>query len=110
MLSKLPQRYLLLAVKTERISVRLAEIIAFCRKVGKELLLSVAHGCFCGAGVGFFVFLHLGFPKDLEFTGYISGLFVVAGLKFGFSLWAIRSLVVPLVSYLRDSHSPSLKP
>ena len=107
MLSNVSQRCLLFAVKSERISVRLAEIFAYCRKVGKELLFSCARGCLCGAGVGLFVFLRLGFPRDLEFAGYVSGLFVAAGLKFGFSLWVIQSLVLPLVHHWRDSHSRS---
>lgn len=107
MSSKVQQQWLLFAVKTERISVRLAEINAFCRKVGKELLFCCARGCLYGAGVGFFVFLHLGLPKDLQFTGYVSGLFVAAGLKFAFALWVIRSLAFPLASCLQDLHSSS---
>ena len=95
MSSEVPQRCMLLAVKTERISVRLDEVIAFCKKVGKEFLLSCAHGCLCGAGIGFFLFVRLGFPKDAKLAGYIGGLFIAAGLKFGLLLWVIRSLVFP---------------
>ena len=87
-------------------SVRLAEIIPFCKKVGKEVLLACIRGCLCGAGVGFFVFLRLGFPRDAEFSGYLSGLFIVSGLKFGFCWWVIRRLTVPIVSCVRDSGWP----
>ena len=83
--------------------MRLAEIVALLEKVGKELLFSCVRGCLCGAGVGFFLFLRLGFPKDAELAGYISGLFVVAGLKLGLSLWAIRHLAGPIISRLRNS-------
>jgi hypothetical protein len=65
--------------------VRLAEITSKCKKEGKELLLSYARGCFCGLGVGFFLFLRLGPPATRELSGYVAGLFVMAGLKFGFS-------------------------
>ncbi len=84
----------------------LAKIVAFCEKVGKELFLSCVHGCFCGAGVGFFLFLRLGFPKDAHLAGYISGLFVVAGLELGLSWWAVRLLAGPIVSRLRKAHYP----
>jgi len=100
---------ILFAVKIERITVRLAEIIGFCKKAGKELLLSCAGGCLCGAGIGFFLLAHLGFPKDLYLAGYLSGLFLVAGTKFGFSVWVIRSLVFRLAYHLQDSKSPSEK-
>ena len=98
-------------METERISVQLAEIVAPCGKLAKELLLACARGCLCGAGVGFFVFLRLGFPRGLEFSDYISGLFMVAGLKFG-SCWVV---VLPPQSFpvsgshvgcLRDPEDP----
>src|SRR5260370_22698406 len=107
MLSKIPLWCLHLAVKTERIFVRLAEIISKCRKEGKELLLSCARGCFCGLGVGLFLFLRLGAPATHELTGYILGLFLMAGLKFGFSLWVIRTLVFLLIQHFRYSNSPT---
>ena len=69
--------------------------------MGKELLLSSVQGCLCGAGVGFFLFLRLGFPKDTELAGYLCGLFVLAGLKFSFSWFAIRSLAAAIVSRIR---------
>jgi hypothetical protein len=106
MLSKIPLWCLHLAVKTQRIFVRLAEITSKCRKEGKELVLSCARGCFCGLGVGFFLFLRLGAPATHELTGYMVGLFLMAGLKFGFSLWVIRSLVFPLINQFRRSSSP----
>jgi len=86
-----------------------AEIIAFCRKAGKELLLSGVRGCLCGAGVGFFLLLRLGFPKDAELAGYISGLFVVAGLKLGLSWWVVRRFAAPIVSRVRNSYRSSLR-
>lgn len=84
--------------------MRLAEIIAFCRKVGKELLFSCVRGCLCGAGVGFFLFLRLGLPKDAYLVGYLSGLFVVAGLELGFSWWIIRRLAAAIDSRVRNSN------
>jgi hypothetical protein len=104
--SKIPLWCLHLAVKTERIFVRLAEITSKGRKGGKELVLSCARGCFCGLGVGFFLFLRLGAPATQELTGYMVGLFLMAGLKFGFSLWVIRGLVFPLIHQFRRSSSP----
>ncbi len=106
MLSRIPLWRLHVAVKTERIFVRLAEITPKCRKEGKELLLSCARGCFCGLGVGFFLFLRLGAPATHELTGYMVGLFLMAGLKFGFSLWVIRSLVFPMINHFRHSNFP----
>ena len=106
MLSKIPLFCLHVAVKTERNSLRLAEITSKCRNAGKELLLSCARGCFTGLGVGFFMFLRLGAPATHELTGYMVGLFLMAGLKFGFSLWVIRSLVFPLFRHIRHSSSP----
>ncbi len=92
MLSKIPLRCLRLAVKAERIFVRLAEITSSSRKAGGELLLSCSRGCFCGLGVGFFLFLRLRAPATHELPGYIVGLFLMAGLRFGFSLWVILLL------------------
>jgi hypothetical protein len=63
----------------------------------KELLLSCARGCFYGLGVAFFMFLRLGTPATPELTGYIMGLFLTAGFKFGFFLWVIRNLVLPFI-------------
>jgi hypothetical protein len=105
MLSKIPLFCMHLAVKTERNSLRLAQITSKCRDAGKELLLSCARGCFCGLGVGFFMFLRLGAPATHELTGYMVGLFLMAGLKFGFSLWVIRSFVFPYL--FRRPGSPS---
>lgn len=84
--------------------MRLAELIGNWRKVGKELLFSCAPGCLCGAGVGFFLFLRLGFPKDAYLAGYLSGLFVVAGLKLGFAWWIIRRLAAAMDSRVRNSN------
>src|SRR6267143_5088466 len=101
MLSRIPLCCLHVAVKTERNFMRLAEITSKCRKEGKKLLLSSARGCFCGLGVGFFIFLRLGAPATHELSGYMVGLFLVAGLKFGFWLYVIRSLVMPGIRTLR---------
>ena len=99
MLSKIPMWCLHLAAKTERIFVPLAEITSKCRKAGKELLLSCARGCFAGLGIGCFIFLRLGAPATRELFGYMVGLFLTAGLKLGFFLWVIRSLVFPLIGH-----------
>lgn len=101
------QRCMLLAVKTERISLRLDGIIAFCKKTGKELLLSGARGCLFGAGIGLFLFLRLGFPKDAYLAVYLSRLFIVAGLKFGLFLWLLRGLLLPLAHHLQDPNRSS---
>lgn len=87
--------------------MQLAEITSKCRKAGRELLLSCARGCFCGLGVGFFLFLRLGTPATHELTGYMVGLFLMAGLKFGFFLWVIRSLAFPLIRHIWHSNSPT---
>jgi len=107
MLSKIPLWCLHLAVKTERIFVRLTEITSICRNAGKGLFLSSARGCLCGLGVGLFLFLRLGAPATRELSGYVVGLFLMAGLKFGFSMWVIRSLVFPLIRHIRHSNSPT---
>lgn len=85
--------------------MRLAGIISKCGKAGKELVLSCVRGCFCGLGVGFFLFLRLGAPATHELTGYMIGLFLMAGLKFGLALWVIRSRVFPLIRHSRHSNS-----
>jgi len=106
MLSKIPLFCLHVAVKTEHNCLRLAEIASKCIKDGRELLLFCVNGCFTGLGVGFFMFLRLGAPATHELTGYMVGLFLMAGLKFGFSLWLIRSLVLPLINHFRRPSSP----
>jgi hypothetical protein len=103
MFDGVPQGCILLAVKIERITVRIAEITGFCKKVGKELLVSGAAGCLCGLGIGFSLFTRLGFPKDIYLAGYLSGLFLVAGAKFGFSVGVIRSLVFRIARHLQGS-------
>jgi hypothetical protein len=77
MLSNIPLFCLHVAIKTERNFVRLAEITSKCRNAGKELLIFCARGCFCGLGVGFFMFLRLGAPATHELTGYMVGLFLM---------------------------------
>src|SRR6267378_489569 len=107
MLSKIPLWCLHLAVKTERIFVRLTEITSICRNAGKGLFLSSARGCLCGLGVGLFLFLRLGAPATRELTGYMVGLFLVAGFKLGFSRGIIRTLGFPLIRHFRHSNSSS---
>jgi hypothetical protein len=114
-ISRVPLRRLLLADKNGGIFVRLAEIAPIYRKAGRQLLLSCAGGCFWGLGVGFFIFLRLGALASHELSGYMVGLFLMAGLKFGFSLCVIRSLVMSSIRTLRhkgpkstDKHRPSV--
>src|SRR5258708_13532134 len=92
MLSRVPLCCLHVAVKTERNFMRLAEITSKCRKEGKELLLSSARGCFCGLGVGFFIFLRLGAPATHELSGFMVGLFLISVLQFGLCSCALRNL------------------
>lgn len=57
----------------------------------KDLVVFCLLGCISGVGVGFLVFLHLRFPHKSEYlVGYIFGLFVVSGMKFGIAVWFIR--------------------
>jgi hypothetical protein len=59
----------------------------------KDFIIFSGLGCVAGAGVGFFIFLRLGFPKESQYMiGYIFGLFVVSGLKFGISIWVLRAV------------------
>jgi hypothetical protein len=59
-------------------------------KFGKELLLFCSVGGLCGAGVGFFMYLHLGPLKNPEDAGYATGLFVKSGVQLGFVVWVIH--------------------
>lgn len=56
----------------------------------KDFLGFCALGVGAGVGVGFFMFVRLGFPKQSYMIGYMSGLFIGSGIKFGISLWLIR--------------------
>ena len=56
----------------------------------KDFLGFCVFGVGAGAGVGLFMFLRLGFPKESYMIGYMSGLFVGSGIKFGISLWLVR--------------------
>ena len=62
------------------------------RGAAGQLILSCLLGIFCGAGVGFFIFLRLGFPRPAQTAGYISGLFLMAGLQFGLAVGICRIL------------------
>src|ERR1700676_1381065 len=55
----------------------------------KGLLGFCALGVAAGAGVGFFMFVRLGLPKESYMIGYMSGLFLSSGLKLGISLWFV---------------------
>src|ERR1700730_18914239 len=56
----------------------------------KDFLGFCALGVGAGVGVGFFMFVRLGFPKESYMIGYMSGLFIGSGIKFGISLWLVR--------------------
>src|SRR5258706_13491934 len=101
MLSKIPLFCLQVGVKTERNFLRLAEITPKGKNAGRELLLTCAGCCFTGLGVGFFMFLRLGPPATHELTGYMVGLFMMAGLKLGYSLRMISRYVTPLIDHCR---------
>jgi hypothetical protein len=108
MLPKIPLCCLWLAVKAQRMIGQLAAIAPKCRTAGKDLLLSCAGGCFAGLGIGFFLFLRLGFPATEELAGYMVGLFLVAGLKLGFSLGIIHAPRLYYHSVVSPSRAGSL--
>jgi hypothetical protein len=56
----------------------------------KDFVGFCALGVVAGAGVGFFMFVRLGFPKESYMIGYMSGLFIGSGIKFGIRLWLVR--------------------
>jgi hypothetical protein len=58
-----------------------------------RLLCSGLRGAASGAGIGFFFFLRLGFPKNAETTGFVCGLFRVAGFEFGISVEILRHMI-----------------
>lgn len=63
------------------------------QKVARQFILFTAGGALFGAAVGFFVFLRLGFPSQVSLSGYLSGLFVVAGCKVGLLTWFASILI-----------------
>ena len=56
----------------------------------KEFLAFSMIGSGAGAGVEFFMFLRLGFPKETYMIGYMSELFIGSGIKLGISLWFVH--------------------
>src|ERR1700693_5743904 len=56
----------------------------------KDLLGYCVLGLSAGAGVGFFMFVRLGFPKESYIIGYMSGLFISCGVRLGISIWLLR--------------------
>ena len=66
-------------MKLKSLGAWLKDFVGFC-----------ALGVVAGAGVGFFMFVRLGFPKESYMIGYMSGLFIGSGIKFGISLWLVR--------------------
>jgi hypothetical protein len=63
------------------------------RRETGEFVLFTGGGALFGASLGFFFFLHLGFPGQPELSGYLSGLFVVAGCKVGLLGWFVRIVI-----------------
>lgn len=63
----------------------------------KELIGFGVLGVAAGAGVGFFMFVRLGFPKESYMIKYMSGLFISSGVKFGISLWLAHLVVRSLL-------------
>jgi hypothetical protein len=79
------------------------------RRETGEFVLFTGGGALFGASVGFFFFLHLGFPSQPELSGYLSGLFVVAGGKVGLLGWFVRIVIRPF-TFLVLVHSWCTKP
>jgi len=69
-------------------------ILKAVRRSIEELILFCGLGVLCGAGVGFFIFLRLGLPSRPDDAGYISGLFLLSGIKFSLSIWTVRWILM----------------
>ncbi len=64
----------------------------------RDFVIFCGRGALAGAGVGAFVFLRLGFPHKSQYmVGYISGLFVLSGVKLGISVWFVRNFIRALL-------------
>lgn len=68
----------------------------------KRLVFSAARGAFYAAGIGFFLFVRLGLPKDAHTAGYISGLLIIAGVKFGLILGVVGYVVEKICRNARN--------
>jgi len=73
--------------------VPVTTILKTLSRSAKQLSLFAGLGALCGAGVGFFIFLRLGFPAQPLNAGYISGLFLLSGVKLGVLVWVGRMVV-----------------
>jgi hypothetical protein len=85
--------------------MRINQIFNTSKQLATELAKFSVFGCLCGAGIGFFVFLHLGFPGSERTSGYISGLFVLSGFKLGVAVWGAYRIIIILRRLLVESVS-----
>jgi hypothetical protein len=70
----------------------------------KDFVVFCGLGCASGVGVGFFIFLRLGLPKESQYMiGYICGLFIISGLKFGIGVWIVRILSFSLLHFWAEA-------
>jgi hypothetical protein len=77
------------------------------QRAARQFILFTAGGALFGVAVGFFVFLRLGFPSQAALSGYLSGLFVVAGCKVGLLTWFGHILISCKKSSTRNSVEPA---
>ena len=84
-------------------------ILGAFRRWIEEFILFCGLGVLCGAGVGFFIFLRLGLPARPEDAGYMSGLFLLSGIKFGLSLWTVRLIFTRFIPFARARFTTTSK-